>query len=305
MRDFVIRRLLQGLLTLWIVSMVIFLLVRVSGDPTFLLLEIGAPQSEVEAMRVKLGLDKPLVVQYGIFIGNIFRGDFGMSQIFHQSCLELYLDRLPATIQLVAVGASLAFSIGIVLGVLSALKVGGFVDTFGKGFAFLGLAIPGFWLGLMLIMVFSVYLRVLPTSGRGGIDHLIMPSICLGFHMCAAYLRLSRSSLLEVLGSDFIRFARIKGLTEILVVGKHALKNASIPILTYAGIQLVHILNGVVVIEVVFGWPGTGRLLYQAIWARDYALMQTITLITAVMMIGMSLVVDILYAYIDPRIRLG
>lgn len=304
MKDYIIRRLLLGLVTLLFISIIVFLLVRLSGDPVYLLLEPGAPQEDLDALRTRLGLDKPLIVQYGIFIANSLRGDFGTSIVYQTPTIDLFLERFPASLELALAAWAIAMISGVVIGVLSALRVGGFIDTFGKPFSFLGIAIPSFWLGLIMILVFAVELRVLPCSGRGGIEHLIMPALCMGWYLSATYLRLTRSSLLEVLGSDYIKFTRIKGLSEIMVVGKHALKNGMIPIITYAGVQLVLLVNGMVVIEIVFNWPGTGLLLYEGIMARDYPIVQTVILIEAVIMVVGALVVDILYGYIDPRIRL-
>ncbi|MFC1909545.1 ABC transporter permease [Chloroflexota bacterium] len=305
MRNYIIRRSLIGLLTLWLVSMIVFGLVRVTGDPTYIMVEPGASMQEIQDLRAHWGLDRPIIVQYAVFMGNILKGDFGMSIVSGWPNFDLYVQRLPASLQLAFTAFAIALVFGISMGVLSALKVGGFFDSFGKIFAYLGLAIPSFWLGLMFILLFAVYLKILPVSGRGGIEHIIMPATCLAMHICASYLRLTRSSLLEVLGRDYIRFTRIKGLPELLVVGKHAFRNAFIPLVTYGGVQLAIMINGGVVVEMVFAWPGTGLLLRDAIMTRDYALVQTIVLITATIVVIANLCVDTLYAYIDPRIRLN
>jgi len=304
MRDYLIRRFVIGFFTLWMVSIVVFLLIRVSGDPVFLMVEPGAPPEEVPAMREHWGLDKPLLVQYGRMIVNAFKGDFGKSLVYSRPTLELYLERLPYSLQLAGTAFVLSFLFGVLMGVLSALRVGGFFDTFGKVFAFLGLAVPSFWLGLMLIMIFAVYLRVLPAAGKGTVLHVILPSIALAWYMTAAYVRITRSSLLEVLGSNFIKLKRITGLSEFMVVAKHALRNAMIPVVTFAGVELAIMVNGGFVVEIVFSWPGTGLLLYDGILQRDYPLVQTVVLITAALVVGANLFVDLLYAYIDPRIRL-
>jgi peptide/nickel transport system permease protein len=304
MRDYLIRRFLIGFFTLWIVSIVVFLLIRVSGDPVYLMVEPGAPMEEIQAMREHWGLDKPLVIQYARMIENALRGDLGKSIVYAQPTLELYLQRLPYSLQLAGTAFVLSFVFGVLMGVLSALRVGGFFDTFGKVFAFLGLAVPSFWLGLMLIMIFAVYLRVLPAAGKGSAQHVILPSIALAWYMTAAYVRITRSSLLEVLGSNFIKLKRITGVPEFLVVAKHALRNAMIPVVTFAGVELAIMVNGGFVVEIVFGWPGTGLLLYDGILQRDYPLVQTVVLITAALVVSANLLVDLLYAYIDPRIRL-
>lgn len=304
MRAYIVRRLLLGVVTLWLVSVIIFTLVRLSGDPVYMMVEPGAPRAQIEALRHQFGFDRPLIAQYGFFIKEALRGNLGDSIVYHTPSLGLYLERLPATVQLVGVAAALAIGFGVLMGVLSALRVGGFFDTFGKMFAFLGLGVPSFWLGLMMILVFAVELRVLPAGGRGGLQHLVMPAVALAWYTSASYLRLTRSSLLEVLGSEYIKLARIKGLPELLVVGKHALRNGLIPVVSFAGMQLVLMINAAVVVEIVFAWPGIGLLLYDGIMLRDYPVVQTAVIIAAALMVGANLLVDILYAYIDPRIRL-
>jgi len=304
MRDYILRRVLLGGVTLWVVSLAVFLLVRISGDPVHMMTDGATAPDQIEFLRRELGLDKPLIVQYGTFLSNALRGNFGVSFTHRTPTLELYLERLPASLELAFLAAALGIGFGVIIGVLSALRIGGGIDTFGRMFAFLGLSIPSFWLGLLMILIFSVELRWLPTSGRGGFRHLIMPAICLAWYICAAYVRLTRSSLLEVLGGDYVKFARIKGVPEFIVVAKHALRNALIPVISFAGVQLMLMINGGVVVEIVFGWPGTGLLMYNALVLRDYPLVQTVVLITATLMVGANLTVDILYAYIDPRIRL-
>ena len=304
MRDYIIRRILIGIVTLLVVSVVVFLLVRVTGDPAEAMIEPGARMEDIQALRVHWGLDKPLIVQYAIFISNALKGDFGRSIIYSKPTFDLYLSRLPDSLKLVFTAFAMAFVLGVAMGVLSALKVGGFFDTFGKLFAFLGLAIPSFWLGLMLIMLFAVYWRIFPVTGSTGFKHFILPSITLAWYMTAAFVRLTRSSLLEVLGSDHIKFNRVTGVPEFLVVGKHALRNALIPVVTYAGVQLAIMINGAFIVEIVFGLPGTGLLLYDGIVQRDYPLVQTVVIITAGLVVFANLLVDIIYAYIDPRIRL-
>ncbi len=304
MRDYIIRRALIGIVTLLVVSVVVFLLIRVSGDPIEMMIEPGARMEDIQAMRAHWGLDRPLILQYAIFISNALKGDFGKSIIYGKPTFDLYMERLPDSLKLVLTAFALALAVGVTMGVLSALKVGGFFDTFGKVFAFLGLAVPSFWLGLMLIMIFVVYWRIFPVTGTSGFKHIILPAISLAWYITAAYVRLTRSSLLEVLGSDHIKFNRITGIPEFLVVGKHALRNALIPVVTFAGVQLAIMVNGAFVVEIVFALPGTGLLLYDGIVQRDYPLVQTVVIITAGLVVFANLMVDIIYAYIDPRIRL-
>jgi len=287
-----------------VVSIVVFLLIRVSGDPIYLLVEPGAGKEEVESMRKLWGLDKPLIVQYGIFIGNALKGNFGKSIIYGRPTFEMYRERLPDSLKLVITAFAMALFFGISIGVLSALRVGGFFDTFGKIFAFMGLAVPSFWLGLMLIMMFTVYWRIFPVTASTGMKHIVLPAVSLAWYITASYVRLTRSSLLEVLGSDHVKFNRISGIPELFVVGKHALRNALIPVVTFAGVELAIMVNGAFVVEIVFSLPGTGLLLYDGITQRDYPLVQTVVMITALFVVAANLMVDIIYAYIDPRIRL-
>jgi len=303
MKQFILRRVGYAALSLVLLSIIIFLLVRISGDPAVLLVEPGASKEDLAQVRQQLGLDTPLPMQYVTFMSNIVRGDFGKSFYYRTPVMELYLSRLPASLLLAAVAMIFSLLIGIPTGIIAAVRVNGWWDSAGKIFALLGLSIPSFCVGLVMILFFSVYLGWLPSSGSGSVWHLIMPAFALGWYFAAAHMRLTRSSMLEVMGSEFIKLARIKGLPEMLVVSKHALKNALVPVLTLAGINVVLMVNTAVVIETVFAWPGIGRLLYEGIAFRDFPVVQATVMMSGVMVVVASLVVDILYAVIDPRIR--
>ncbi|PYM75179.1 MAG: hypothetical protein DME03_11770 [Candidatus Rokuibacteriota bacterium] len=303
MKRFIIKRLGLAIVTLFLLSLTIFLLMRVTGDPAVLLAEPGASQADLDAIRAQFGLDKPLWVQYASFITHLVRGDFGQSFYYRTDVFELYLSRLPASLLLASAAMTFSLIIGIPTGIIAAVRVNQWWDSAGKIFALLGLSMPSFWVGLIMILFFSVYLGWLPSSGSGTVLHLVMPSIALGWVFAAAHMRLTRSSMLEVLGSEYVKLARLKGLPEALVISKHALKNALIPVLTLAGINLVIMVNVAIVVETVFAWPGVGRLLYEGIAFRDFPVVQATVLLGGVMIVVVNLVVDILYAVIDPRIR--
>jgi len=303
MRRFVLRRIAYAALSLVLLSVTIFLFVRVTGDPTVLLVEPGASQADLDALRHDLGLDRSLAVQYLTFVKGLLHGDFGKSFYYRTPVLELYLSRLPNSMLLAIAAMAFSLLIGIPSGIMAAVRVGGWWDSAGKLFALLGLSMPSFWVGLLLILFFSVYLGWLPSSGSGTVLHVLMPAFALGWYFAAAHMRLARSSMLEVLGSEYVKLARIKGLPEIRVIAKHAFKNALIPVLTLAGINLVLMVNVAVVVETVFAWPGIGRLLYEGIAFRDFPVVQATVLLAGSMIVIVNLVVDLLYAVIDPRIR--
>ena len=305
MRKFILKRLGYATLSLFLLSFTIFFFVRVTGDPTTLLVEPGASRADIDALREQLGLDRPVWVQYGSFMTNLVRGDFGRSFYYRTPVLELYLSRLPNSLLLAVAAMTFSLVIGIPSGILAAVRLNGFWDRAGKMFSLLGLSMPQFWVGLLMILFFSVYLGWLPSSGSGTPLHVLMPAFTLGWYFAAAHMRLTRSSMLEVLGSEYIKLARLKGLPEALVIAKHAFKNALIPVLTLAGINLVLMINVAVVVETVFAWPGVGRLLYEGISFRDFPVVQATIVIGGAMIIVTNLVVDVLYAWIDPRIRLG
>jgi peptide/nickel transport system permease protein len=305
MKKFILKRLGYALLSLFLLSLTIFLFVRITGDPTTLLVEPGASKADIDALKSQLGLDRPIWVQYVSFMTSLFKGDFGRSFYYRTPVLELYLSRLPNSLLLGIVAMAFSLLIGIPSGILAAVRVNGFWDGAGKLFALLGLSMPQFWVGLLMILLFSVYLGWLPSSGSGTPLHVLMPAFALGWYFAAAHMRLTRSSMLEVLGSEYVKLARLKGLPEALVIAKHAFKNALIPVLTLAGINLVLMINVSVVVETVFAWPGVGRLFYEGIAFRDFPVVQASVILSGGMIVAVNLVVDVLYAWIDPRIRLG
>ncbi|HXT82088.1 MAG TPA: ABC transporter permease [Acetobacteraceae bacterium] len=304
MKEFVIRRFGYSVVSLFLLSLTIFFFVRVTGDPATLLVEPGTSEADIAAIHHQFGLDRPLWVQYGLFMAKLAHGDLGRSFYYQTPVMELYLSRFPHSLLLAVAAMAFSLLVGIPSGVLAAVRVGRFWDSAGKLFALLGLSLPSFWVGLVLILFFSVYLRWLPSSGAGGPLHLIMPAFALGWYFAAAHMRLTRSSMLEVLGADYVKLARLKGLPESLVIAKHAFKNALIPVLTLAGINLILMINVAVVVETVFAWPGVGRLLYEGITFRDFPVVQGVVLISGAMIVCVNLLVDLVYAFIDPRIRL-
>jgi ABC-type dipeptide/oligopeptide/nickel transport system permease component len=304
MRQFILRRLLYSLVTLLILSLTIFVVVRLTGDPAALMAEPGARPEDLERVRVQWGLDRSWPVQYLSFLKNIVQGELGKSFNYRMPVSELYFERLPNSLQLALAATLVSILVGVPTGIVSAVRVDSWWDNVGKVVAIMGLAIPNFWLGLVFILVFAVWLGWLPTSGRGDWQHLLMPAISLGWYFAASLLRLTRSSMLEVLRSEYVKLARLKGLPESVVVAMHAFKNALVPVFTLAGINLVIMVNAAVVIEVIFAWPGIGRLLYEGIFQRDFPLVQGVVVMIGIMFIVVNLIVDILYAYIDPRIRL-
>ncbi len=303
MKRYIVKRAGYALISLFLLSVTIFLFVRVTGDPVVLLVEPGASKDDIEMVRQQLGLDRSLWIQYVSFMSSLLQGDFGKSFYYRTPVLELYLSRLPHSLALAAAAMVFSLIVGIPTGIIAAVRVNGWWDSAGKIFALLGLSLPAFWVGLVLILVFSVYLGWLPSSGSGTVWHLVMPAVSLGWVFAAAHMRLTRSSMLDVLGSEYIKLARLKGLPEALVISKHALKNALIPVLTLAGINLVLMVNVAIVVETVFAWPGIGRLLFEGISFRDFPVVQATVILGGAMIIVVNFVVDLLYAVIDPRIR--
>jgi peptide/nickel transport system permease protein len=303
MQKFLVWRLVVTLFTLIAVSMLIFGMGRVVGDPRHLLLSEYATQEDWDAVGERLGLDKPIYQQYLIYMGNMARGDFGQSIQERRPAMELVAQRLPATVQLGVAAFVLSLAIGIPLGVLSAVQRGSILDQAGKVLALIGQAAPPFWLGIMLVLLFGVLLGVLPPSGRQQPTSIILPAIALGWYFVAANLRLVRSAMLDVLDSEYIKLAKAKGVSRGLVIWKHALRNALIPPLTLAGVNLASLVTGSLVIETVFAWPGLGRLAIEALFTSDYPVLQGVVIVFTLMYVGASLLVDILYAYINPRVR--
>jgi len=303
MQRFILTRVLQAILTLLILSLAVFLSVHATGSTADFLIGPETTEADYEQLRKNFGLDRPLIVQYGYFLTDIARADFGDSFLKGRPARDILMSRLPATLQLAGVAFLLSVIVGVPLGILSAVKRDGFLDNFGKLFAVMGIATPNFWIAIMLILLFGAILGWLPTYGRGGFTHFILPSFVLGWSAMAGMVRLGRSSMLEVLDSEYVKFARIKGLTERMVIWKHAMKNAVIPLLTFSGLTLAGLLNGSVAVEVVFAWPGIGQLMLQGIQTRDFAVVQATVLAAGFFYIMTALLVDILYAYVNPRIR--
>jgi ABC-type dipeptide/oligopeptide/nickel transport system permease component len=303
MRRYILNRILLGIITIIGVSIIVFVAARLSGDVTLLIAPTNATEEQLQAIRVHYGLDKPIPVQYLIFVKNAFHGDFGTSITYSRPAMEIVLNRMPATLELGIVSFILGNIMGVFLGVLSATRRTRWMDWGGTIFALLGQAIPNFWLAVMLMLVFAVKLHWLPTSGIGGIRHLILPVISLSWFTVAFVMRITRSSLLDVLDSEYVKMARIKGNPESVVIWKHALRNALIPVVTMAGMQLAMLVGGAAFIETIFRWPGVGILMVDSITARDYPMIQSITLIISALVIAINLIVDVLFIYIDPRIK--
>ena len=304
MQRYITVRLLQSILTILVVSIIVFSLARVTGNPLDVLLPLEATPDDYERVAKHWGLDKPLYVQYFVFLGKALRGDFGMSWKWQgHSAMGLVVERLPATLELAGLALFISVVIAVPVGVLAAVTKDKPFDYAGKIVALLGQSLPSFWLGIVLMWIFAVTLGWLPTSGRGTLSHMVLPAVCLGWFQVAAMMRLVRSAMLDVLDSEFVKLARVKGLAEWKVVWKHCLRNAAIAPLTYFAITAGVLLTGSVVIESVFAWPGTGLLAVDAVRARDFQVVQAIVIVFASVFIFTNLVVDILYAYLDPRIR--
>jgi peptide/nickel transport system permease protein len=302
-KSYLLRRLWQSLLVIFGVSVVVFLILHLTGDPAALLLPPDATAEDIARFRTAMGFDDPVAVQYVRFLKGAVRGDFGESLRHGEPAMALVVERLPATFQLAGAGLLIALVLAIPAGIISAMKRNTAVDYVATVSALLGQAMPTFWLGIMLILVFSVRLNWLPSSGRGGLEHLILPAITLGLFTTARITRLTRSGMLEVLAQDYIRTARAKGVGETPVVWKHALKNASIPIVTIVGIDLGTLLGGSVITETIFAWPGVGRLSVQAIFNLDYPVVQSAVFLLATTFVLVNFLVDVVYTYLDPRIR--
>ena len=303
MQRFIIVRAFQAVATLWILSVVVFASVHLTGDPALYLLGPETTDETYAQLKKNLGLDRPLIIQYLSFANDVIHGDFGISTYSGRSARDILFERFPATLQLAGAAFVLSLLLGIPLGILSAVKRDTVFDNFAKLFAVIGISAPPFWIAIMLVLLFGGILGWLPTFGRGGISHFILPVSVLAWAGMAGYVRLARSAMLEVLDSDYVKFARVKGLRENSVIWKHALRNALIPMLTFAGLTLAGLLNGSIAVEVVFAWPGLGRLMLQGITSRDFPIIQATVLAAGFFYIFTSLVVDILYAYVNPRIR--
>lgn len=304
MSKYVMRRLLQGVIVLFCMSIVVFWAVRLApGDPATTMLGPAATAEEVARMRQSMGLDRPVVVQYWFFIKKIFSGTLGVSLFYRQPVEELILEKLPATFELTLFTMLLVCIVAIPVGVVSAVRRYSLLDYLVTVIIYLGQAAPNFWVGIMLILIFSVQLKLLPSFGRDSFLHILMPATALATPLFARVARFVRSGMLEVLRKDFVRTARSKGLSGWSVVYKHAFRNVLIPLVTDTGLQFGWLLGGAVAVEVVFAWPGIGTLAVNGIQARDYPLIQAVVLTLATIFILLTLLIDIAYALVDPRIR--
>jgi peptide/nickel transport system permease protein len=285
------------------VLLFVFVAARLTGDPTYLLAGDSPTPEDIARIHRQLGLDKPVFVQFFVFLGEVVRGDFGQSIHYHQPVLLLLSERVPATVELVVAAFLLSQLLGVALGVAAAVNRGNGMDLALRTIAALGQSMPNFWLGLVVIMIFAVGLGWFPTSGRGGALSLVLPAITLALYPLAATMRITRSSMLEALGSESVRYLRAKGVRPALIVGKHALRNALVPITALAGTQLSFLIGGTVIVEIVFAWPGLGSLMVDSVHARDYPLIQAAAVLTSTAVVLLNLGVDLLFGVIDPRIR--
>jgi peptide/nickel transport system permease protein len=323
MQKYLLIRALYSVITLWLLVTIVFTMVRLSGDPVEMKGEMGADPAYAEQLRKDWGLDRPFHEQYLSFMADLVRGDFGHSFEKSLPVATIYFERLPNSLKLGFAAFVISILIGVPLGMLSALKVNTVWDSVGKMVALLGLSVPGFFVGLVLIIIFGVNLGWFPVLGKGPSafvgsepstwvtfwfrdwDYLALPAFALGWYFSGAMLRISRSGMLDVLGTDYVKLVRLKGVPEVIVIAKHALKNAMIPILTIAGLNLVVMLNVAIVIEVIFNWPGVGLLLYDGLTNRDFPMVQGVVLMSGVVIVLLNFTIDVLYGYVDPRVRLS
>lgn len=304
MGSYLLRRAVRAIVVVIGVSFISFAVLFLSGDPTDTMVGEDWTVEEVQKLRKDMGLDRPWIVQYLVYVSRAVRGDFGESLRYRQPAFDLIAERVPATLELALVALVLSVVLALPLGIVSASKRGSPYDHGGMIFALFGQSMPVFWLGLMLILIFGVQLGWLPVSGRGGFEKLILPAITLATYSLARNTRVIRSSMLEVLSQDYIRTARAKGLTDLIVVYGHALKNSLIPVVTIIGLEFGHLLGGAVIVETIFAWPGIGRLMIQAVYTKDFPLVQSSVTITALIFVSLNFAVDFLYSYLDPRVRL-
>lgn len=303
MSRYIARRLLQAVIVLFGIMTIVFFLMRLTGDPAIVMMPPDASTEMIEAYRKAMGLDRPLLVQYWSYLTHAVRGDFGKSLRFREPALSLVLERFPASIQLAFAALVMSLLVGIPVGLFSAVRRNTVADSLFRLVALLGQSMPSFWLGIVLILFFAVQKRLLPSSGYGTWQHLVLPAFALGTRPLALFIRLSRSSLLDALGEDYMRTARAKGLRETVVIYRHGLKNALIPLITVVGLELPMLLSGAIIIETIFAWPGIGRLAIQSISYRDYPVVLATVVMSGAMFIAGNLLVDLCYGYVDPRIR--
>jgi ABC-type dipeptide/oligopeptide/nickel transport system permease component len=304
MTRYVLIRIMQGVIALIIATMLVFILSRLSGDPLNIMLPETAPEEQRQEMAEYLGLDKPIYMQYLVYISHAVQGDLGHSIFFFRPVSDLIVERLPATMQLGLTAMVISMLVAIPIGVYAAVKRDKWQDGITKILAIMGQSAPAFWLGIMLILVFAVRLQWLPAGGYGHLPNLVLPALTVATFPIAGFMRLTRSAMLDILGTDYVRLARIKGLSERQVIWKHGLRNALIPVVTYTGVVFVHALTGSVIVETVFAWPGIGQLAYQALNWRDFPLIQGILVFCVGLFVLVNLIIDIIYVYLDPRVRL-
>jgi peptide/nickel transport system permease protein len=305
MGPYVLKRIVQVFPVLLGITIATFALLQLTGDPAAILLSPGAPKAVVEEVRREYGFDRPLYIQYVRFVGRTIHGDFGQSIRYKESVLQLYAERLPATVELAVVSMVLAILIGLPLGVLSAVRHNTWIDSMIRSLVLFGQAIPGFYLGLMLIIVVAVNWRLLPTGGRGSWQQIILPALTLATFQVAVIARFTRGAVLDVLGQEYVRTGRSKGLPERTLLWRHILKNAMLPVVTVIGLQVGTAFNGAVVTETVFSWPGIGRFMVQAITTRDFPVVQATVMFVALVFVTVNLLVDLAYGWLDPRIKYG
>lgn len=303
MSRYLINRLISAVVTILIVSIVVFAVTRLSGDPARLMLPVEATQSDVEVFRHELGLDRPLPIQYLDFVVRAAHGDLGNSLRYRQPATQVIMDRLPATLALSGAAMLIALLLAVPTGILSAVYRGGWLDTLSRAISLLGQALPAYWVGIMLIIVFAAQLRWLPAAGGGTLAHLVLPAFTLGLWPTARIARVLRASLLEAIYADYVRTARGKGVSERKVILSHAMRNALLPVVTVVGLSFGMMFGGAIITETVFAWPGTGRLLLDAVSQRDYPLVQAIVLTFSVVFLAINFIVDMLYGVLDPRVR--
>lgn len=307
MGRYIVNRVVQGMITMWLVTLGVFALMRLTGDPVSFLLPPDATKEDRQHIMAVYGFNEPLWKQYLLFNKQIFTGQFGKSVRWDsRDGLDVFISRFPATLQLTGAAMSFSIVLGVVLGALSATQPNSLFDQVGKGMAIIGQSMPVFWVGILLILLFTVYLGWLPSAGgldRLGPQGLILPSVTLGWLFVAAHMRIVRSSMLDVLDSDYIKMVRAKGMPRRTVIWRHALKNAAIPIFTLFAINFSQLISGAVVTETIFAWPGVGRLLVDSIFVRDYTVVQTVVFFAAAFVVVINILVDVAYAWFDPRVR--
>ncbi|WP_438315708.1 ABC transporter permease [Sporosarcina sp. FA9] len=296
-------RVMQIPLVLLIISLMIFMLVYVAGDPVAMMLSADATPQEIQQFRVALGFDQPFHIQFGHYIINMVQGDFGTSYQYGVSALSLVLERLPATLELAIASMVIAIAIAIPLGILSAIRPNSIIDSIATSLSVVGKAIPNFWLGIMLILIFAVNLKIMPVSGTGSWKHIVLPAITLGTAMSAEITRLVRSNMIEILQQDYIRTAKSKGQKSIVIVMKHAFRNSLVPVITITLLQMASLVGGSFITEMIFSWPGVGQLIIQAVYEKDLPIIQAAVFVTAIIILFMNLITDVLYRVLDPRIK--